>query len=140
MIYVLARVLAEGAEGAEERPPGNSMMIWVLMGVMVVGMFVMQRRAKKKAVDTQNFRTELGPGQRVATTSGMIGMISRVDGDVITIMSASGDESAWLRRAVQSVVNDEQWEALTAEYPDDPEEPEDEPPAAIDPSEPEAES
>ena len=137
MIYLLAPVLADGPEGAEEPPTGNSIMIWVLLGILIAGMWVMQRRAKKKTVDAHAFRTELGPGQRVSTTSGMIGMISRVDGDVITIMSASGDESAWLRRAVQSTVTDEQWEALTTEYPDDPEESDDEEePGAIDASEP----
>jgi len=63
------------------------------------------------------------------TMSGMVGMISSVDGDVVTIMSASGDESAWIKKAIRQVITDEEWEAMTAEYSDDPEESEEDSPS-----------
>ncbi|MCL2788012.1 MAG: preprotein translocase subunit YajC [Micrococcales bacterium] len=143
MIHALALVLVfaedtplPSGEGAAS-PGRNPIFTWGLLVLMVIMFMVMQRRAKKKAGDATAFRRELAPGQRVVTQGGMIGMISRIDGDIVTIMSASGDESAWLRRVVQGVVDDEQWEALTAEYPEESEEPEDEAPNAIDEDTPE---
>jgi preprotein translocase subunit YajC len=115
---VLAPVLA--AEETQQQATGSNIFFYVILAALVVGMFVMSRRSKKKQVDANAFRSELAPGQRVMTMSGMIGVISRVDGDVITVMSASGDESAWIRRAIRNLVSDSEWEAMTAEYPDDP--------------------
>jgi len=110
------------ADEAAQPSTGGGPLIYILLGIAVVAMFVMSRRTKKKQAEAGAFRRELGPGQRVMTLSGMIGVVSQVEGDVITIMSASGDESAWLRKAIRSVVPDDEWEALTAEYPADPDE------------------
>jgi preprotein translocase subunit YajC len=107
---------------AEQTQGGSNYMVWGLLVVFAVFMYFMSRRNKKRTVDANAFRTELAPGQRVMTLSGMIGVISRVEGDVITIMSASGDESAWVRRSIRSLVPDEEWAAMTEEYPEDPDE------------------
>jgi preprotein translocase subunit YajC len=96
--------------------------MWVILGGLVVVMFVMSRRNKKKQEDADSFRTDLAPGQRVMTMSGLIGVITGVEGDVITVASTGGDTSQWIRRAVRSLVSEEEWEAMTAEYSDEPEE------------------
>jgi preprotein translocase subunit YajC len=103
---------------------GSNLPMLIMLGVVIVLLVLFQRRGRKRQADADAFRNELAPGQRVMTMSGMIGVISQVNGDVITVMSASGDESAWIRRAIRSVVPDDEWEAMTAEYPDEePEEP-----------------
>jgi preprotein translocase subunit YajC len=96
-------------------------MMWVVLVVLGVFMWFMSRRNKKRQGDADAFRTELAPNQRVMTASGLVGVISRVEGDVIVIASESGDESSWVRRAIRSLVTEEEWTAMTEEYPEDPE-------------------
>jgi preprotein translocase subunit YajC len=96
--------------------------MWVMLIGVAIVMFIMSRRNKKKQGDANAFRSDLAPGQRVMTVSGMVGVVSRVEGDIIVIASDAGDESQWVRRAIRSLVPDDEWEAMTSDYPDDPEE------------------
>jgi preprotein translocase subunit YajC len=122
----IAIVEATGESPTPEDPAsapqggGSSIFMWVLLIGVAILMYVMSRRNKKKQVNADAFRTELGPGQRVMTMSGMVGVISRVEGDVITIASANGDQSQWIRRSIRSLVPDEEWTSLTSDYPEDP--------------------
>jgi preprotein translocase subunit YajC len=103
------------------QPSGGSSQIFmfVMLGVVAVAMFLMSRRNRKKQGDVDAFRSELAPGQRVLTASGLVGLITRVEGDIITVASGRGDESQWIRRAIRSLVPDNEWEAMIAEYTDD---------------------
>jgi preprotein translocase subunit YajC len=107
-------------ESVEPAPTNSSLMMWVMLGAVVIAMFIMSRRSKRKQADANAFRSELAPGQRVMTLSGMIGEITRVEGDVIYVAAQGGGESAWVRRAIRSVVSDEEWDSMTADYPDEP--------------------
>ncbi|MDR1151061.1 MAG: preprotein translocase subunit YajC [Bifidobacteriaceae bacterium] len=134
----IAIVEATGESPAPEDPAsapqggGSSIFMWVLLIGVAVLMYVMSRRNKKKQGDADAFRTELAPGQRVMTMSGLVGVISRVEGDVITIASANGDESAWIRRAIRSLVPDDEWTSMTSDYPDDPDDSDAEPETSAD--------
>ncbi|MDR1799561.1 MAG: preprotein translocase subunit YajC [Bifidobacteriaceae bacterium] len=105
----------------------GSLPMLLLLGGMILVMWFMSRRNKKKQQQVGDFRRSLEAGQRVMTVGGMIGTITKTQGDVITIMSPEGDQSAYVRRAIRSLVPDDEWEAMIAEYPDEPEddEPED---------------
>ncbi|MDR3106808.1 MAG: preprotein translocase subunit YajC [Bifidobacteriaceae bacterium] len=94
----------------------------IFIAAMVALMWFMSRRNKKQQQQQGDFRRTLDVGQRVMTVGGMVGVISQVQGDVVTIMSPGGDESAYLRRAIKSQVSDEEWENLTAPYPVDEDE------------------
>ncbi|MDR2453817.1 MAG: preprotein translocase subunit YajC [Bifidobacteriaceae bacterium] len=118
---------------ADEAPTGggmNTMMI-VFLALMIGVMFFMSRRNKKQQQKQADFRDKLEAGQRVMTAGGMVGVISEVEGDVVTIMSPSGDRSAYVRRAIRSQVPDDEWEAMLAPYAAD-----DEPDEADEPGEP----
>ncbi|MDR2377885.1 MAG: preprotein translocase subunit YajC [Bifidobacteriaceae bacterium] len=101
---------------------GNYLMLIFLVG-MIALMWFMSRRNKKQQQQQGDFRRSLDVGQRVMTVGGMIGIITGVQGDVLTLMSPSGDESAYLRRAIKSEVSDEEWANLTEPYPVDEDEP-----------------
>jgi preprotein translocase subunit YajC len=116
-----AIVQAEDAPAAQPNSGSNQIFMFVMLGVIVVAMFVMSRRNRKKQGDADAFRSELAPGQRVLTASGLVGLITRVEGDVITVASSRGDESQWIRRAIRSLVPDDEWDAMIAEYPADDE-------------------
>ncbi|MDR0594113.1 MAG: preprotein translocase subunit YajC [Bifidobacteriaceae bacterium] len=114
----------------EENPPtggGGSQYVFLIFIVgMIALMWFMSRRNKKQQQQQGDFRRTLDVGQRVMTVGGMIGVISQVQGDVVTLMSPGGDETAYVRRAIKSQVSDEEWTNLTEPYPVDEEAPADE--------------
>ncbi|MDR1393804.1 MAG: preprotein translocase subunit YajC [Bifidobacteriaceae bacterium] len=115
MITYLAGLLAEGETETPLPTPGggSSNFIWVIFLVGMIGlMFFMSRRNKKQQQQQADFRDSLGPGQRVMTAGGMIGVVTGIQGDVVTLMSPSGDESAYVRRAIRSQLSDEEWGAM----------------------------
>jgi preprotein translocase subunit YajC len=109
-------------EPATQQPQQSSFLgqygIFLIMAVFVVIMWMMSRRNKKKQDAQVDFRKTLAPGQRVQTVGGMIAVVTAVQGEVVTLMSPSGDESAFIKRAIRSLVPDEEWEAMIADYPD----------------------
>jgi preprotein translocase subunit YajC len=100
---------------------GSNYFMLIMMAGIVAVMFFMSRRNKKQQQSQQDFRDSLAPGQRVMTAGGMVGVISDVEGDVVTIMSPAGDQSAYVRRAIRSLVPDEEWEAMLRPYAADEE-------------------
>ena len=46
------------------------------------------------------FRNNLGPGDEVMTHSGLLGTVVEVEDDVITLESAPGSRSRWIRAAI----------------------------------------
>jgi preprotein translocase subunit YajC len=109
---------------AADPAPGNGLnvVMLVFLAGMIVVMWFMSRRTRKQQQEQGDFRRSLEAGQRVMTVGGMIGTVTELRGDVVTLMSPSGDESAYVRRAIKSLVPDEEWEALTAPYPVDEDE------------------
>jgi preprotein translocase subunit YajC len=113
---------ASNGSGEEGSGGGTSAMMLVFLGLMIAVMFFMSRRNKKQQQKQSDFRDSIAVGQRVMTAGGMVGVVSDVEGDVVTIMSPAGDQSAYVRRAIRSQVSDEEWEAMLAPYPADDEE------------------
>ena len=122
MAILQAALLAAESDQPAQTGGGNSgYMMIIFLGLMIAVMFFMSRRNKKQQQKQSDFRDSLGPGQRVMTAGGMVGVISDVEGDVVTIMSPSGDRSAYVRRAIRSQVPDDEWEAMLQPYPADDE-------------------
>ena len=63
-------------------------------------MWLLTNKTRKQQKAAQAFRTTLGPGDEVMTGSGVFGTVVAVDDDVITIESAPGSQSRWLRAAI----------------------------------------
>jgi len=79
----------------------------LLILVIVFGsfMFLMSRANKKMATKAAEQREQaLAVGNTVVTSSGMIGTIVEIDGGVVTVESASGDETQWLGTSISSVI------------------------------------
>lgn len=82
----------------------------LFMGVLVVGMFVMNSFAKKSQKKRQEeqertMRELMVPGAWVQTYSGFFGRFVDVDGDVVILETPSGEETYWLRAAVRAVTD-----------------------------------
>lgn len=77
----------------------------ILIVIFALFMFMMSRANKKMASAAADQReTALVVGNTVVTSTGMIGQIVDIDGGVVTLESASGDETQWLATAINSVI------------------------------------
>ena len=73
--------------------------------VMVLAFWLMSRFARKqqeKMTAQQNARIEeaMVPGTWVRTRAGFYGKVVEVDGDVVTLATALGDESLWAKSSI----------------------------------------
>jgi len=100
-------------EGGEAAAGGGfGLMLPVMLVGLVLVFWMMSRRNKKQQGKTDDFRNNLTVGTRVMTLGGMIGVISAINGDVITLKSPSGDETAYTKRAIREAVTDDMWAAM----------------------------
>jgi len=85
----------------------GSYSTYIFLGAIIVLMFWMTSRTKKRQRAAEEFRDNLTVGQEVMTGSGLFGTIVAVDGERVTLRSGEGDvasTSEWLRQAVAKVV------------------------------------
>lgn len=78
--------------------PGMEM--FVILALAMGAMWLMTSRSRKQQRQAQDFRSNLEVGQRVMTGSGFFGTVVAVDGDDITLESAPGITTVWLRAAI----------------------------------------
>ena len=75
-------------------------IVWIILVVLLAGMWYMSSRSRKTQQKTQEFRNNLKPGDDVMTGSGLLGTVVEVEGDTITIESAPGSRTRWVRAAI----------------------------------------
>jgi preprotein translocase subunit YajC len=75
----------------------GSLLIFALPVLLIGFMFITQRR-RQKAV--QNVQSALGVGDEITTTSGMIGRITALDGQIATLEVSPGVSVRFDRRAI----------------------------------------
>ena len=81
---------------------------YILLGGLVLLMFWMTSRTKKRQRAAEEFRDNLGVGQEVMTGSGLFGTIVAVGDERVTLRSGNGADastSEWLRQAIAKVGN-----------------------------------
>ncbi|HEY0118290.1 MAG TPA: preprotein translocase subunit YajC [Cellulomonas sp.] len=110
-------------------------IVWIILIVLLGGMWYMSSRSRKQQAKAQEFRNNLKPGDEVMTHSGMLGTVVEVEGDNITLESAPGSQSRWIRAAIAKLIepttevtdadDDAVDEADDEEYDDDIEVPDD---------------
>lgn len=95
----------------------NGMFLIILVLAMVLIMFWQSRNAKKQRSKQEDFRTNLKPGDKVATLSGLIGNIVEVDLDHDqVVLDSEGSRSRWRIQAITEApvepkyVSDEEYE------------------------------
>ncbi|MBZ2195736.1 preprotein translocase subunit YajC [Occultella gossypii] len=83
---------------------GQSPILLIVLGVAIVGLFWMNSRAKKQQQKKLSFRDSLAPGQEVQTIGGLVGTVTHVEGDLITIATTPGTELRFVRAAIAKLV------------------------------------
>ena len=83
---------------------GSTSVVWIVLILLLGAMWFMSRRSRQQQQRSQEFRNNLKPGDEVMTHSGMLGTVVEVEGDNITLESAPGNRSRWIRAAIAKLV------------------------------------
>lgn len=105
MIMNLLGFMAEDAAG--EGSKTTSIIMWVVAGVLVVGMILMmiipQRKQKKRQ---EEMMAKLGLGSIVTTIGGIVGEVVELDEKHIWLLTGVGDNKCtmqFVRQAIHSI-------------------------------------
>lgn len=83
-------------------PGGGGSMLGLLFPVLIVVVFYffLMRPQVKKQRETQKFLDDLREGMEVVTNAGIIGKVTRIDGNIVRLMV---DERVFIRIVKQSI-------------------------------------
>lgn len=91
----------------ETKQPDNSWIMWVVAGLLVVGMILMmiipQRKQKKRQ---EEMMSKLGLGSIVTTIGGIVGEVVELDEKHIWLLTGTGDSRCtmqFVRQAIHSI-------------------------------------
>lgn len=102
MTELSAALAADTAAATSTGGGGYSMYLILILAV--AAFWFMSRKSRKQQRAQQEFRSTLQPGDEVMTASGMIGVVVEVDDDTITLESAPGSRTRWVRAAIAKKV------------------------------------
>ena len=88
MSLLISSAFAQSAGGSGSA--GGSFPIIMMLGIFVVFYFLMIRPQQKRMKDQQNMISRLASGDEVVTTGGMLGRITEVGENFITLEIADG--------------------------------------------------
>lgn len=77
-------------------------IILLIIPVVLIVLLTMQNRRRRR--ELQAAQSALLLGARVMTGAGMFGTVVSLDGDQVTLETAPGQTSVWLRQAIVRVV------------------------------------
>ncbi|WP_236120765.1 preprotein translocase subunit YajC [Cellulomonas palmilytica] len=95
---------APAADTAAATTGGGGYSMYLILILAVAAFWFMSRKSRKQQRAQQEFRSTLQPGDEVMTASGMIGVVVDVDDDTITLESAPGSRTRWVRAAIAKKV------------------------------------
>ncbi len=91
---LIANAYAQAANGAAQDPSGGLMGLLPIILMFVVLWFLMIRPQMKKAKEHQKMVSELAKGDEVVTQGGIVGRITKVGENYITLEVAEGKDGA----------------------------------------------
>lgn len=123
----MSSLVAAGSSGSS-----GSLLIFALPLLLIAWMFYTQRRRTK---ESQRLQSTLGVGDEVTTTSGMLGRITSLEGNIATLEVSPGVTIRFDRRAIAGPARSDPG-APTADSPVASDSSESETDAASDPTRP----
>jgi preprotein translocase subunit YajC len=112
-----AHLLAAGSTKSSSSSLSFLLIIVVVFGLLYFVMIRPQRNRQRQAQQTQR---QVGNGARVRTTAGMYGTIIEGDNDNVLVEVAPGVRIKMMRRAIMSVVPDDEPDGFGPTVGDDP--------------------
>jgi len=77
----------------------------VILAVALGALWLMSNRTRKQQRTAAEFRNNLVAGDEVMTASGLLGTVVDVEDDVITLESAPGSQTRWIRAAIAKKID-----------------------------------
>ncbi len=106
---------------AASKPKSSSGSYILVIYVILFGAFyyfyIRPRSKKTKAARQVNSQVEVG--DRVQTIGGVVGIVSRIENDLVTVRSSSGHEHDFLRRAIAQKLPDPVTDSVGGDVIDD---------------------
>lgn len=103
MNFFISSAYAQG--GGAAQPQGSPMVSLIFMlGLFVFFWLIIIRPQRKRQKEHEQLVAALGKGDEVVMTSGLLGKISKIDGDYIVVQAADGVELKFQRVAVHAVL------------------------------------
>lgn len=107
MLYNLLAFFEGESTGAGTGETGSQWWMWIVAGVLIVGMILMmilpQRKQKKRQ---EEMMSKLGLGSIVTTIGGIVGEVVELDDKHIWLLTGSGDSKCtmqFVRQAIHSI-------------------------------------
>lgn len=105
MNFFISDALANTVPAQGQAPGGSPMFTILLMAVMFIAFyFLLIRPQSKRAKEHKAMVAALGKGDEVVTAGGMMGRITKVQDNSVTVEVASGVEIQFQRHAIQTVL------------------------------------
>jgi preprotein translocase subunit YajC len=93
------------AEGATQAPPTTDGSFFIMMiGLFVLMYFMIIRPQRKRQKEHDQLMGELSKGDEVVLTSGLLGKVTRIEGDYMIINTGNNIELKFQRFAVHAVL------------------------------------
>lgn len=100
MSFFISNAAAEGAAASAGAPMDMGIMLIIMVVIMIVMMYPQMRRAKKH----REMIGALGKGEEVVTSGGMLGRVSDISEDFLTIEIAEGTKIKVQKHAIVAVM------------------------------------
>lgn len=103
MSFFITDVLAQSATTITPQSSGYSQIL-ILLGFVVIFYLLLWRPQAKRAKEHRQLMANLAIGDEVTTTGGIVGKITRLNNDLITLKVAENVEIKLQKAAVSSVL------------------------------------
>ena len=105
MNFFISYALANTTPAQAQAPGGSPMFTLGLMAVMFIAFyFLLIRPQTKRAKEHKALIAALGKGDEVVTAAGMMGRITRVQDNSVTVEVARGVEIQFQRQSIQTIL------------------------------------
>lgn len=104
MSFFISSAFAEGPASAAAGEPNPLVTLLMFAGLFVFMYLLIIRPQRKRAKEHQSLVAALAKGDEVVTTSGMLGKISKIEGDYLVLEVSNTVELKFQRSAVHAVL------------------------------------
>lgn len=105
MSFLMTNALAQSAATTPVSPQGGGLsQILILLGFVVIFYLLLWRPQAKRAKEHRQLMANLVLGDEVTTTGGIVGKVTRLEGDLISLKVAENVEIHLQKAAVSSVL------------------------------------
>ncbi len=95
---------AYAQEAASAPPTTDPSFFFMMIGLFAIMYFMIIRPQRKRQKEHENLMGELGKGDEVVLTSGMIGKITKLDENYVVINTGGNIELKFQKQAVHAVL------------------------------------